>query len=187
MSNRDGNRTRSESIPAIERATTRSWEDWLAFFAQHGAAKLTHTEIARHARTYIPDSTQNPEWWAQGVAIAYEQQMGLRVPGQSSTGEFRVSASRTVALDRDAVIEAWAAHAGTRTDHRGHTVNNIRRSRTAKRTFWRATLEDAGRVEVAASAKGDDRSLVTIAHNGVPAADAIETWRAHWKDLLAEL
>lgn len=181
------NKTRAESIPGIERATGRSWADWVEIFESQGARTLPHPKIAIIARAAVPETLANPDWWAQGIAIAYEQHAGLRVPGQSSTGTFRVSASRTLTADRDDIIEAWAAANNDRTEHLGHKAGEPRRSRTEKRTFWRLDLEGAGRVEVAASQKTEDKIIVALSQDGLPDGERIEEWRAHWKSLLAEL
>lgn len=185
------NQTRAESIPGIERATGRSWADWVEIFESQGARTLPHSKIAIIARAAVPETVKNPDWWAQGIAIAYEQHAGLRVPGQSSTGTFRVSASRTLNGDRDALIDAWATIADPLTEHLGHAAGEPRRSRTEKRTFWRLDIEGAGRVEVAASIKpGDkagDKIIVAVSQDGLPDGDRIEQWRAHWKSLLTQL
>ncbi len=130
-------------------------------------------EIARIALAALPEQLQNPHWWAQSVAIAFEQHVGLRVPGQSSTGDFRVSASRTMSCDRDEAVARWIARfAGS--PHLGHEVQSARQSRTEKRTFWRATLDGAGKLEVAAEAKPHARSLIfeleCAAYNRAPNA-----------------
>lgn len=182
-----GNATRGESIAAIERATGRSWPEWVAHFEASGAGALTHPEIVRIARPAVPDTLQNPDWWAQAISIAFEQHAGLRVPGQSSTGTFRVSASRTLPGDRDLCVDAWEAGPGAATAHRGHAVDAPRRARTEKRTFWRAKLEGAGKVEVAAVAKDAHRVVLSVSHDGLPSGDEIETWRSHWKYLLSGL
>ncbi|QIM15805.1 hypothetical protein G7067_04245 [Leucobacter insecticola] len=188
------NQTRPESVPGIERATGRSWADWVEIFEAQGARELPHSKIAIIARAAVPDTVKNPDWWAQGIAIAYEQHTGLRVPGQSSTGSFRVSASRTLFGDRDALITAWAAAADPLTEHLGYAAGEPRRSRTEKRTFWRRDIEGAGRVEVAASVKPGDNAndsgtkiIVAVSQDGLPDGDNIEEWRAHWKSLLATL
>lgn len=183
------NRTRATSIPALERATGLPWDELVRRFEEHGAASLAHAEIARLARGWMPDELQNPDWWAQGAAIAYEQHGGLRVPGQSSSGAFRVGASRTLAADRDAAVEAWAAGPGTATEHLGHAASEPRRSRTDKRTFFRFDLEGAGRVEVAGTpnAKDPSKTSLAVSHDGLPDAESVEQWRAHWKALLAGL
>lgn len=182
-----GNRTRGESIAGIERATERDWNAWVELFEAAGSRELPHSEIAKIARAAMPETLKNPDWWAQGTAIAYEQHAGLRVPGQSSTGTFRVSASRTLPLDRDAAIEAWVAAHGGLAEHLGHAAGEPRPSRTEKRTFWRLPLEGAGTVEISATPKDGGKVTLGVSHDGVPEQAAIETWRAHWKSLLAAL
>ena len=181
-----GNKTRAGNVPALERASGRSWQEWLDLFEAAGAAKLSHPEIARVALAALPAALENPGWWAQGAAIAFEQHAGLRVPGQSSTGDFRVGANRTVEFDRDAAIERWTALFAD-AEQRGHGFTNLRESRTAVRTFWRASLGGAGKFEIAASEKGEGRALLAIQHAGLAGPDEIEAWRAHWKARLNEL
>lgn len=186
-SEQPANRTRSENIPAIERASGRPWDEWLKIFAARDAKNLGHPEIARIARAAMPAALKNPDWWAQGTTIAYEQHVGLRVPGQSSTGTFRVSASRTLVMDRDDAIDAWVSAHGASIEHLGHASGKPRQSRTGKRSFWRFNLDGAGRVEIAATPKGDDRVIVSVSHEGLPDEECIEQWRAHWKALLVAL
>lgn len=180
------NRTKASNVGALERASSRSWHDWLALFDAAGAASLSHSDIAKIARDAMPSSLKNPEWWAQDAAIAFEQHMGLRVPGQSSAGDFRVSVSRTLGFGRDDAIERWIASFAAVT-HLGHALDNARTSRTDKRSFWRASLEGAGKVEVAALAKEPGRSLVTVNHTALTSDTDIEPWRAHWKTCLSSL
>lgn len=188
MSERSGaNQTRATSIPGIERATGMRWEEWERVFEAEGAKSLPHPEIAKAARRNMPDHVENPDWWAQGIAIAYEQQTGLRVPGQSSTGTFRLSASRTVVGDRDTVLERWIAAHGNDAEQRGHEVQNRRTSRTEKRSFWRADLDGAGKLEVSTAAKDAERVLVALQHIDLQDGELIEEWRPHWKALLADL
>ncbi|MCW2288897.1 hypothetical protein EDF60_0170 [Leucobacter luti] len=182
-----GNLTRGERIPAIERATGRSWADWLHIFEAADASRIGHSEIARVARAAVPDDLQSPDWWAQGIAIAYEQHVGIRVPGQSTSGTFRVSASRTLPMDRDEAIDAWVAAHGSVVEHLGHAASAPRPSRTDKRSFWRFNLEGAGKVEVSATPKGEDRVILGVSQDGLADGDRIEEWRAHWKALLAAL
>lgn len=184
--------TKPSNVAAIERSTGRDWNTWFDMLSQSGAAAREHADIARLAREAMPETVTNPDWWAQGVAIAFEQQAGLRVPGQSSTGSFRVSASRTVELDRDAAIEAWALLVGSAPSFREHECGEPRRSKTPKRSFWRVDVTGAGRVEVAAtpkagSAEHSERSILAVNHEGLPDAESVETWRAHWKALLAKI
>lgn len=188
MTTPSGNQTRGERIPAIERATNRPWNEWVAYFDGHGARDLEHPAIAKLSRAEMPAGLENPDWWAQGVAIAYEQYVGLRVPGQSSTGTFRVSASRTLPVDRDTALEMWLAAHDDVAEHLGHAVEDRRSSRTEKRSFRRFSLDGAGKVEVAA-AEGKDaaKTILSISQDGLADGDRIEAWRAHWKALLGAL
>lgn len=182
-----GNRTRASNLPALERASGRSWAEWVELFEAANAKTLDHAAIARIARAAMPDTLKNPDWWAQGAAIAYEHHAGMRVPGQSSTGIFRVSVSRTLPLDRDAAIDAWGDAHGALAEHLGHAAGAPRFSRTEKRSFRRFDLDGAGRVEISATPKGDDRTILAVNHTDLADGDLIETWRAHWKALLAAL
>lgn len=191
MSDKDtNNQTRAGNVPSLERATKRPWSEWVSLFEERGAAKLAHPEIAKIALEYMPSDLENPEWWAQGAAIAFEQHAGIRVPGQSSTGTFRVGASRTLPLGRDEAVARWISAHGEVSEHLGHAARNVRESRTEKRTFYRFALEGAGKVEVAAALKDASdpgKSILTVQQEGLPDGDRIEEWRAYWKGLLAEL
>lgn len=182
-----GNQTRGERVPAIERATGRPWSEWVAVFEAHGARSLTHPEIAKLALATMPAGVDNEEWWAQGTAIAYEQHAGIRVPGQSSTGDFRVSASRTLPLGREAALAAWVTAHAEDPEQLGHATSGARTSETAKRSFFRFSLEGAGKVEVSATPKDAQRTTLAISQDGLASGERIEEWRAHWKAQLAAL
>lgn len=178
------NATRGANIPALERASNVTWADWLELFAGANAASLSHAEIAAIALTRMPTALENPEWWAQMATIAFEQHAGIRRPGQSADGTYRVSASRTITGDRDTAIERWAELA-LDTNFLGAERSEPRRSRTDKRTFWRSNLTGLGKLEVAAAAKDETKIIVTISHEGLPAESDVERWRAFWKEQLA--
>lgn len=91
-----------------------------------------------------------------------------------------------MSCDRDEAIARWIARFADST-HLGHETQSARQSRTEKRSFWRASLDGAGKLEVAAEAKPDGRALVSISQSGLPGAETIEQWRAHWKSCLGEL
>lgn len=181
------NQTKGSNFGAIERATGIAWDDWARIFVDAGALTLAHPEIAKIAREHVPEHVENPDWWAQGIAIAFEQANGLRVPGQASDGTFRVGVSRALDGDRDSVVELWRETFGDRNEHRGHEVQNIRESRTAKRTFWRAKLEGAGNIEIAGIDRDGGRAGLSVEHTALDSGVEIEAWRAYWKGLLGEL
>lgn len=177
---------RPARVDAIERATGVRWETWLAHFAQAGANNQPHAEIVKIAKQLMPDALRNPDWWAQGVAIAFEHQLGLRVPGESSTGTFQLSVSRTLAGSRDEVLAVWIDHVAGR-PHQGHTLSDERTSHTDKRSYWRANVVGMGKLDVGAAAKGDTKTLLTVQHLDLPSAEDIEVWRSYWKSQLSSV
>ena len=182
-----GNRTRGDRIPAVERESGMPWAAWLDVFEAAGARELNHSEIARVAHAAMPAHVENPDWWAQAATIAFEQHAGLRVPGQSIDGTFRLGASRTVERDRDDAVAEWIRRYAAAATHLGHDAGAPRESRTAQRTFYRFNLDGAGRVEIAASDKGSGRSSIAVSQEGLPDGERIEEWRAYWKSLLGAL
>ena len=70
-----------------------AWALWrgLPGWALRGLAGL-----AAAAHTLFRGKVDNAGWWAQTAAVAYEQQIGRRVPGQLGDGTFQVSVSKTV-------------------------------------------------------------------------------------------
>lgn len=101
----------SARIEAIERATDRPWEDWLAYMASIDAHDLDHHAIATQLLTELEGMVDNIGWWAQATAVAYEQHSGRRVPGQQPDGTFRTSVSRSTPLDMSGLMDAWTAFA----------------------------------------------------------------------------
>lgn len=87
--------TQNSRIEAVERATGRTWDEWLAYMAGIGAERLTHHEIAAALVAELDGTVDNLGWWAQATAVAYEQYMGRRVPGQRPDGTFQTSVSRS--------------------------------------------------------------------------------------------
>lgn len=172
----------------IARATGRPWDDWVALLEEAGARELTHTAIAKLTLEHMPAAVKQPEWWAQGTAIAYEQHVGLRVPGQSCDGDFQLSTSRTVAGDKDLALAAWLELVDGREEFGGVPIEApAATSSTEKWRYWRVPLADGTRVALNFSDKKNGKSTVGLTHTKLDSAEAIEYWKPVWKDLLAQL
>ena len=173
---------------AIAAATGRPWDEWVDLLEAAGAREMNHTTIAQLTLEHMPDSVKQREWWAQGTAIAYEQHAGLRVPGQSCTGDFQFSTSRTVPGDKDVALNAWLAVVDSREEFGGIPMESEpTTSSTEKWRYWRAPLADGSRVSVNISDKPKGKASVSISHTKLGSAEAIEFWKPLWKDLLAQL
>lgn len=179
---------------AIARATSREWADWASLLSEAGGASLSHPQLADVALRNMPEAVTNPGWWAQSVAVAYEQAIGRRVVGQDSDGTFRTSVSKTVTLSPDDSLAAWTrivADPGLRlTDENGASIawfGETRTSVTEKWWRWRRDLSDGSRAAVEITRKTDGRTLVTLTHSKLSGTEAIAHWKGVWKPLLQQI
>ncbi|GAA2099536.1 hypothetical protein [Brevibacterium salitolerans] len=156
---------RNEEVPervrAIEAATGLPWQVIVDAFEAAGGEALTHGRLAEAIHPVIAERIGNAGWWAQGATVAYEQQIGRRVAGQSSRGDFQVSATRTLPAetsdraelrDRAGAAVQAAAEAGSglgalRPDGEPRT------SDTPKRLYWRCGLSDGAKIQVSVEEK----------------------------------
>lgn len=173
---------------AIAAATGRPWEEWIQLLEKANARQMSHTAIANLALELMPASAPQQEWWAQSTAVAFEQHAGLRLPGQTSSGDFQLSTSRTVAGDKDAALQAWLEIVGSRSGFDGVPVNGeVSTSNTDRWRYWRVRLSDGTRVAVNIRDKHAGKASIGLVHSKLGSAEAIDRWRPFWKDLLAQL
>ena len=193
---------RGANTEAIAAATGTVWADWIVRLDAAGAQQLpTHGEIAALALAQIRDPQSpecaNPEWWAQSVAVAYEQHLGRRLPGQRPDGTFDANASRTVtggldeAIDRVVTVLAAEIDSGAGRLRSVAVAEGPRVSATQKWRYWRASLADGSRVDLTVSQKptraGGDaptRSTVAVGHRRVVSPEEAAAWKAFWRQLL---
>lgn len=179
---------KQHSTAGIEEVSGIAWPEWVAHLDEAGAESLTHAEIAKLTYQKMPDTVHNRGWWAQGAAIAYEHQKGLRIPGQASDGKFSASASKTVSGDKDAALARWLEVVSGREDFGDVPLEGeSRTSSTPKWRYWRATLADGTRVEVTISEKSSDKSTVAVQHSKLESEAEIPGWKTVWKDVLSQL
>ncbi|MFF0991037.1 hypothetical protein [Kocuria nitroreducens] len=180
--------TRGTSTASIARATGIPWEAWTARLDELGARAMSHAEVARRVAEQLEGTVENPEWWAQSVAVAWEQHTGARRPGQAGDGSFGASASRTVAGTPDEALTRWTALMAGRTAVGGVPFQQPpTTAATEKWRYWRVRLDDGTRVSASIGDKGSGRATVALAHTGLASADDVARWRSTWKDLLAAL
>lgn len=166
------------SDPKVTDATGRDYDAWFALLNAWGATSRTHTEIA----AWLVEEQGVPDWWAQTVTVAYEQERGLRVPGQKKDG-FASSASKTVNVPVERLFDAFADP-----DLRARWLPVEATERTAKpgRRFT-ADLPEGTRIAVTFQAKGDAKSSAGVEHTRVATAERAAEWKADWRTWLADL
>jgi len=181
--------TKPANVKALETGSGTSWEDWLEFLEPH--RDLDHTAMAVLVREHIVGVglSSSPEWWAQGVTLAFEQHIGRRKPGQRSGGTFSVTVSATANCGMDAALEAWTAAMDGAKELDGVALKGpARSSATEKWRYWRCTLDDGSAVSVNFQAKaGGLKTTVSANHDKIPDQSAVETWRTFWRQQLAVL
>lgn len=178
--------TKAQNIASIEKALGEPWADTRARLEAAGGASASHKELADALYPQFDGRVDNHGWWVQGAVVAYEQEIGRRVPGQRADGTFDVAVSRTIPGNRSELIEQFASLVGD-------TLNEValdgdpRTSETAKRSFWRANLDGGIKVEAAAETKCEDKTLFVLTTSKLPSPEALEEWRAFGKDFLKQL
>jgi hypothetical protein len=154
--------TTNARIVAIERATGRSWDDWLSWMASIHADQLSHHEIATALITELEGMVDNLGWWAQATAVAYEQSIGRRIPGQRPDGTFQTSVSRSTPLGMETLIDAWTTFAAADPAVLDRITGDVRVSGTANRITWRAKGRDGTAYTVISEPKKDGTASLVV-------------------------
>jgi len=184
----NGDMVQPTNTDAIAKATHRSWEEWTKLLDDAGARDMTHAAIAELALQLMPEPVTQKEWWAQSTAVAFEQYAGLRVPGQTSAGDFQLSTSRTVPVNKDQALQAWLKVVNPCSEFGGVPIESeAATSETDKWRYWRVRLADETRVTVTIGDKPGGKATVGLQHSKLASTEAIDQWRPIWKDLLAQM
>jgi hypothetical protein len=172
---------------AVINATGRSLGDWFATLDEAGARTRSHKEIAR----LLHDELGVPSWWSQMVTVEYERAIGRRQTGQSASGEYRTTVSRSLPGSVDEALDRWLSLLAAGDEEAFDGVPFAAEptvSRTAKRTYWRVPLADGSRVTAYFSAKpGGEAALLAVETGRLGGTADIARWKAVWKALLADL
>ncbi|MFD7321197.1 hypothetical protein ACFV9D_08905 [Streptomyces sp. NPDC059875] len=173
--------TEKLSDEALAGATGKGWAAWFALLDAWGARDRGHTEIARH----LVDAEGVSGWHAQSITVGYEQERGMRAVGQSSTGGWQVSASKTVNAPAARCTAAFADE-----DVRRRWLPDGELEVRTHRPGKSVTADwDGGtsRIEVYLTPKGDAKTQIGLGHTKLPDADAVSAYKAFWRERLAEL
>ena len=180
--------TKSSNTQAIERATGVRWEEWVAYLDGGGGREAPHRDLAVRAAERLAAVEGNIDWWAQGVAVAYEQHIGRRHPGQAGDGSFQVGVSKTFAGTMDEAMDAWCALvAGADAFGGVPAEREPERSATGKWRYWRVPLADGSRVSLDVHSKAPGKAGLGINHRQLGSQEAADHWRAVWKGMLGRL
>ncbi|MGY1637971.1 hypothetical protein ACI78V_15100 [Geodermatophilus sp. SYSU D00742] len=172
-------------IGPVERATHRTWDEWLRFMDDIGAEDLDHRAIALEVHRELDGTVEQCAWWAQSVTVAYEQHIGRRVPGQRSDGTFQTSVSRSTSFGRDELMERWQAFAAEDETVRGVVVDDAPRvSGTDRRTTWRTKARDGSSVIVTSEPKRNGTASIVVNQVGLQTTELHEEARQRWTSVV---
>ncbi len=178
--------TTNPRIKPVERATHRSWEEWLQFMDGIGARDLDHKAIALKVYEELEGTIDQLGWWTQSVTVAYEQHIGRRVPGQRPDGTFQTSVSRSTTLGMDELMERWTAFAAGDEIVRGIVGDaEPRVSGTDRRTTWRTKALDGSAVVVTSEPKKGGTASLVVNHIGLETLELNEEARERWAGVVA--
>lgn len=173
--------TQPISITAIETKTSKPWSEWVKLIDDFGGRNKPHKEIA----AWLVSEQGQDSWWAQSITVAYEQHIGRREPGQTTSG-YQVAVSKTVDGSLDDGLAWWCDRANDQTAFNGvEVMEEPRISESDNYRYWRAQLADGSRLVVGISKKSDGKVVVAVQHEKLTDASAVEQWRDYWKAFIA--
>jgi uncharacterized protein YndB with AHSA1/START domain len=171
-------RTNDEALRA---ATGRTYNEWFKLLDKWGAKEQKHREIAR----WLSGEQGVDGWWSQHVTVAYEQERGLRAPGQRPDGTYSVSASKTVDVAVKTLYEAFHDEE-TRAHWLGEFELVVRSTRPSK-SMTAAWEDTSTRLTVSFEPKGSGKSVVALAHERIPDARQADDLKTFWRERLVLL
>ena len=173
-------------IKAVERATDRTWDEWLRFMDGIGAKDLDHKAIALEVYGELDGTIEQLGWWTQAVTVAYEQYIGRRIPGQRSDGTFQTSVSRSTTLGMAELMDRWHKFAAD-----DETVQDIvgdgdpRVSGTDRRITWRTKARDGSSVVVTSEPKKNGTASIVATQVGLATLELNEEARKRWTSVVS--
>jgi len=172
-------------IRPVERATHRSWDEWLRFMEGIGAQDLDHKAIALKVYEELDGRIEQHGWWAQSVTVAYEQHIGRRLPGQRSDGTFQLSVSRSTSLGLDELMQRWEKFAADDDVVRDLVVaGDPRVSGSDKRITWRTRARDGSSVIVTSELRSNGSASLVVNQMGLASAELNDEARERWVSIV---
>ena len=171
------------SDASIKAKTGCNWEKWVKSLDYHGAATMSHGEIAE----LVSNKYKVADWWSQTVTVGYERIKGLRARGQRRDGSYEATKSRTFDVPVATLFDAWADKK-VRDRWLNGTSVKVRTS-TAPKSI-RLGLADGGILAVGFLPKGKSKSSVAVSQAKLPDRETAERLKQYWSerlDVLAEV
>ncbi len=176
--------TTNTRIKPVERATGRTWDEWLRFMDAIGARDLDHKQIALKVYEELDGTVERLGWWTQAVTVAYEQYVGRRIPGQRPDGTFQTSVSKATPLGMAELMQRWEEFAADDEAVQGIVAGPLRVSGTDRRITWRTKAGDGSAVIVTSEPKTNGTASLVATQIGLPSPEANDRAREQWASIV---
>jgi hypothetical protein len=176
--------TTTSRVKAVERATNRTWDEWLEFMNSIDAKSLDHHNIAVKVLEELDGTIDNLGWWAQAVTVAYEQHIGRRIPGQRPDGTFQTSVSKSTELGMKELMDRWVDFAAKDQSIIDLITGDLRVSGTDRRTTWRTKAVDGSSIIVTSEPKSSGTASIVAAQMGLQTHELNIEAKAKWSSIL---
>ena len=169
----------SMSSAAVEKATGKTWPQWLKALDAAGCRKMNHTQIVAvvHQRFDIGP------WWRQMVTVGYEQARGLRKVHEKTDG-YSFSISRTLPVPATTIFDAFTKPAQLK---RWMSGDRFEVTTATRAKSIRMNWTDDTRVNVQFYPKGDSKAQLTVEHCKIASQAAMNKLKSYWKKRVDEL
>lgn len=178
--------TKPIKVLSIEKATDKSWEQWIKELDGSGARELSHTDLARKIYDELEGKIESHGWWAQSITVAYEQHIGRRVPGQLANGLFELAVSKAAPVPRDVLFLQVVDWFEKQNELNGFAPLKPRSSETPKRSTWRCDFADGSKFSATTEDNGDKSKLI-LSHTAVPNKQEADDWKEFWRKIVNKL
>ncbi len=168
------------SNEAVKARTGRTWPEWFAMLDEAGGTRLGHKGIV----SMLAEHRRVGPWWRQMIAVAYEQERGLREKHETPAG-YQMSASRTIAVDAATAFAAWTDEQ-VRSGWLQSAGLTIRRS-TPGRSIRIGWGDNGSVVDVNFYPRGNGKTQVVVDHRRLASAEQVRKMKTFWSSALERL
>lgn len=163
------------SDAVIKQKTGCAWDKWVKSLDYHGAATMSHGDIAR----LVSAKYKVPSWWTQTVTVGYERIKGLRARGQRRDGTYEASKSRTFNVPVTTLFNAWKdANVRRRwLDEAGVKVRTATEPKSMRLGWSDGTI-----IAVGFYPKGKTKTSVAVQHTKLPDRETADRLKQYWSE-----
>lgn len=174
------------NIESIERATGMTWSELVNELDKNDAKNMSHAQLAHLASSLLEGKIKSYEWWAQSVAVAYEQHIGRRIPGQLANGLFELAVSKTALESRNNLFPRVVKWFESQKKLNGREFIKPRSTETPKRSNWRCDFSDKSKFTATVEDNGLKSKLV-LSHTDIPSQKQADAWKVYWQQTAQRL